>query len=215
MNNPPEREIQQIIRKTQREWYADGIWEMGFGVAILLIALFYWVSDWLKLEQYLGLGLPVVQLLFFVAAFLGVRWFVAGLKERVAFPRTGYVVFRRLQPRLWWRRIALGAGVGIAVGGLQVIFVGEGSKSVAWVGLVFALVMVFLSLRFGVGRFFLVGLATFGLGMGAAVFIPDEWAGMAALFTAFGVLNLISGLVSMFRFVRRYPVALEGQEEES
>mgnify|MGYP001159107242 CR=1 FL=1 len=214
MNNPPEREIRQIIRKTQREWYADGIWEMGFGGAILLIALFYWVSEWLNLAQRLGMGLPVVQLFFFVAAFLGTRWFIAALKERVAFPRTGYVVFRRPQPRLWWRRIALGFGVGMAVGGLQVIFAGEGSKSVAWVGLVFALVMVFLSLRFGVGRFFLVGLATFGLGMGAAVFIHGEWAGMAAFFTAFGAINLVSGLVTMFRFIRRYPVVPEGQEEE-
>ncbi|GAP07723.1 hypothetical protein ATHL_02610 [Anaerolinea thermolimosa] len=213
MDNPPEREIQQIIRKTQREWYADGIWEIGFGVAILLIALFYWVSEWLNLELHLGMGLPVVQLFFFMAAFLCTRWFIAMLKERVAFPRTGYVVFRRPQPHLWWRRIALGLGVGMAIGGLQVIFAGEGSKSVAWVGLVFALVMVFLSLRFGVGRFFVVGLVTFGLGMGAALFIPDAWRGMTALFTAFGALNLISGLVTMFLFIRRYPVALEGQEE--
>ena len=100
------KQINQIIRKTQRAWFEDGIWEIGFGVSVLLISLYYWGVIWLDLAQRLGMWLPLLQIAFFFAAFLPVRWIVSALKQRVAFP-PGWR--RRPLPARPWHRAASGA----------------------------------------------------------------------------------------------------------
>jgi hypothetical protein len=121
------KQINKIIRNTQRAWFEDGIWEIGFGISILLLSLYYWAVTWFDLAERLGMWLPLLQIGVFFAAFLPVRWVVTQLKERVAFPRSGYVAFRREPVRRRWQRFATGGVVGGVVSVLAVVFSQQGT----------------------------------------------------------------------------------------
>jgi len=209
------KQINQIIRKTQRAWFEDGIWEIGFGISVLLISLYYWGVVWLDLATRLGMWLPLLQIAFFFAAFLPVRWIVSTLKRRVAFPRSGYVAFRREPGKRRWQRGAMGGLVGGAVAILAVVFSAQGtleSRILVVVGLALAGAMLYISIRFSILRFALTGLLAFAAALGIAALRLDAMTGMAALMTAFGVLTLGAGGVALWRFVRSTPVGQESEE---
>jgi hypothetical protein len=208
-------QINQIIRKTQRAWFEDGIWEIGFGVSILLISLYYWGVIWLDLAQRLGMWLPLLQIVFFFAAFLPVRWVVTTLKERVAFPRSGYVAFRREPVRRRWQRFATGGLIGAFVSILAVVFSLQGtleSRIPIVVGLALAGAMTYISIRYAILRFTLTGLLSFAAAVGIAVLRLETTMGMAALMSAFGILTLGAGGIALWRFMCSTPVAQESEE---
>ena len=209
------KQINQIIRKTQRAWFEDGIWEISFGISILLLSLYYWAVIWLDLAQRLGMWLPLLQIGVFFAAFLPVRWVVTRLKERVAFPRSGYVAFRSEPERRRWQRAATGGVLGVIVAILAVVFSAQGtleSRIPIVVGLALAGAMTYISIRFAILRFALTGLLAFAAAVGIAVLRLETTMGMAALMGAFGILTLGAGGIALWRFVRNTPLAQESEE---
>lgn len=205
-----DQQIQKIIRKTHRAWFEDGIWEISFSLAILIIALYNWLAIWLDLETRLEIWLPLLQIVVFLGAFLLVRWVVDRLKARFSFPRTGYVAFRRESKSGIGRRIVLGAGIGALVGATVVVAgLASNLRAVvpAVIGLVFGLTTGYLTWRFSLYRFAVIGILTLALGVALAFTAPDNEVGSAILISGFGVLLLLSGCIALWRYVKRYPLA--------
>jgi hypothetical protein len=207
-----DQQIQQIIRKTHRAWFEDGVWEIGFSLAILIIALYDWLVFWLDLETRLGMWLPLLQVAVFLGALLPVRWVVDRLKARFSFPRTGYVAFRRETKSGIGKRIVLGAGIGALVGAAVVTAsLASNLKAVvpAIIGLVFGLTMGYLTWRFSLYRFAVIGMLTIALGVVLAFTAPDNEIGAAILLSGFGFLLLFSGCIALWRYLKRHPLASE------
>jgi len=211
-----DQQIKQIIRKTRQAWFEDGIWEIGFGLAPLLIALYYWALIWFNLYNRLGLWTPLLQLVVFFIAFGSVRWTVAFLKERFAFPRTGYVTYRREGGSRRLQRAVLGAVVGGLVGGTVVIFNALGdveARMPALFGLLIAGVMVYLGLNFGLRRYLVIGVLNLLLGGLVSWLRPEVNTSIAIQMSAFGLLILAAGGLALWRFVKRYPLEEPGEPE--
>ncbi len=200
-NSDPTREI---IRRTQRYWYADGLSELAGGAVIALLGLYYYILGHIPAggtrAWLMGLGLPALLILASIAA----RWVVARLKERLTYPRTGFVAYARPGIR---RRILfslLSAGVAAVFVFLTSLLLERLSQNLLpiLVGFLFGLLVLYLAFYFGVTRFYLVALGTFLLGLLTAWLSLPAPFDSALFFGGAGLMWILSGGLTLARYLR-------------
>jgi hypothetical protein len=161
MTNDPLNHARQT---TRRYWYVDGLVELTGGTILLLEAIFF-VSVYLfhgNASNAFAFG-PLIALGVAVLA----RKVVTALKERVTYPRTGYVAYRqsnwliKLVPGLLILALGLGAALIVILLSRQV--------NASWIPVIaaspIALVVIYLGMRFGLLRMYLLAAFTFLIGV--------------------------------------------------
>ena len=81
--------IQTAEQRASRYWFADGLSTLVTGAAMLLIGLFLGSHNHQPKPVYVVLELGVIGL--YLVLMIGQRPIVDWLKERITYPRTGYV----------------------------------------------------------------------------------------------------------------------------
>jgi hypothetical protein len=209
-----EDPVNEIVKRTQRYWYVDGISDIGAGALFLMLGATFFLMEWLSpvpnLAWMIAIGQPLVVIL---GAWL-VRKAVSWAKEHITYPRTGYVAYHR--PAGWhrWQRVILSAMIaaGVAAG---VIFL-EGAIGFEWVpvisGGLLGIAMMVLSLRFRLLRFGLLALYAVLLGVFTAWLSLPSSRSAAIFFSSFGLGWAISGVVTLARYLRNTQPLGEGRE---
>jgi len=109
--------IEDVLRNTRRYWFIDGLSEITGGVIIIIIALSYrfvfLMQDSLTRTMLLLIGQPALILLSTYFA----RKFIMILKEKITYPRTGFLKFRAVKPNKRIQRILL---VILIAGGVSI-----------------------------------------------------------------------------------------------
>jgi peptidoglycan/LPS O-acetylase OafA/YrhL len=199
--------LAEIEGRPARSWSVDGLQELILGVLWMM-----WGGSWL-LGQLLpknwmwGVYWTVVPVLLAFSGFAG-NWAVKRLKERITFPRTGYVELK--EPS---RAVRLGtAAVAILVSGaLAAMIVRSEGKGVEH--MITPVVGVILSLSFLVASvkqkaphyLVLAGVAlALGIAFGA---LRTGWESLNWMFVVLGVIAAISGGIRLSRFVEKYGAA--------
>lgn len=192
--------IDDIVKRTYRYYYEDGLVEMAVGLMFIAcgLVLFSWqgIGSSPLVTALLVVGLPAVVI---GGAFV-VRRLVQDVKRRVTHQRTGYVAYRRGEPaNNRWFLLAAVLILVVASLFLPDIF----NRMQAVVGTLLAIILGFLGYRFGLRRFYLLGAATLIIGIAAAVRIEDELLATALTFAASGLLLLLSGGLTFLGYLRR------------
>ncbi|MEJ5224636.1 MAG: hypothetical protein WHV44_09280, partial [Anaerolineales bacterium] len=203
--------ISQSKRRAIQYWYVDGTFELSFGGLSLLLALYFFALA--KLED-TTFGWPLNAGLILVMAVGGfaVNWLVMRLKEKVTFPRTGYIAFKRERGK---KRIGalllLGVISGLAAALLAVALISLSSDAIitllnaaprplslitGFSGLVFGAALVIVAIRTALPRFYLAALLS--LGIGAALMFSGLTMNLAlsAYYVLIGIALLIMGAVT-------------------
>jgi hypothetical protein len=205
-------EIDTVIQRTQRYWYVDGLGEIAVGLLLLFFGLSFTLFDLVQNET-LSMALALAQpLLFFLLWWLGgkaVRYF----KERLTYPRTGYVALPRKKKRL--SRLILAALVAAVLGGLVGLLQAVSSDNQLMMPVVMALMLALsvalIARRFGLLRFYLLAGYTFLLGLLAALLPLGETRQNVFLFAMFGLGWVVSGGVTLARYLAHtQPPAMDG-----
>ncbi len=155
--------IKDTMRKTLSYWYVDGLTELATGLLFMGVGLFYYALVVLAPETAAGqlstIGLPVLILL---GAMLS-RRVVSSLKERLTYPRTGYVacVKTRAAKKLWTLAVSVG-------GSLAFVFIAV-RFNLGWLkyftpALMAAAMLAFIGFTYGLRRVY--GLAAYALVLG-------------------------------------------------
>ncbi len=211
--NDPSPNIQRRVRQY---WYEDGLVEIGAGVVILLIAALY-LSAALFMPAPLGALVtafaPMLVILLWV---LGGRKLIQTLKEKITYPRTGYVKYH-VDPRSRSipRRVLV-LIIAASVSALVIIFSANIPEYLYAVltGVLASVIMFIMGYQANVKRFYWIGLWV--IGVGALVsFLPiaAPWD-MPTLVGGMGLGWLVSGLFSLAHYLRHTspaePHSLEG-----
>ena len=185
--------IDKVVRRTYRYFYDDGLVEMALG--LLFISVGIWLVIWSGLTSsslsglFLAIGLP---LLIFGSALIFKR-VIKKLKERITYPRTGYVAYRQSQPdRGRWLFI----GTAVLFTLLAVLLPGTFNQMSVMVGALLGVILIYMGYRVEVRRFYLVGIIAIILGFGLAQSGIEEVLALGYLFTGAGVALLASGVIS-------------------
>lgn len=208
--------FQNDLNRPQRYWYVDGLAEMSGGAVIFLIGLVYAVSGWLPQGLARGLLVGPGQIVVILGAGWLSRLAVRGLKERLTYPRTGYVEYQR---PVRSRRLARVFMVGLLAFAVSVMtaFLGRGLPERLWpflIGLTLGLAFAYLGARIGLRRFY--ALAGFSLLLGAAgswLNLTDPWSA-AFIFGLEGLAWLVCGALVLRHYLRSTrPLEGEGLDE--
>lgn len=197
--------IDQAIRKTRRYLYDDGFKEIGVGILLALFAMFLVLrmqiphdSPWFDA---VNVGMP---LLIMGSGFFGTA-LIKRLKERITYPRTGYVAFDRSRGWQGWFAIVIAAGIGLPM------LIGYATHLYQPIisGVVFAIGCAFLGQYFTTQRFYALGIVSMLCGTVAALLNLSDILGMCFVLAGFGISMAISGGLALRRYLTQNPTPPE------
>jgi hypothetical protein len=203
--------IENIIRNTRKYWYVDGLSEIATGLVIFATGLTYWLVSTLESTNIKALLLALTQPAVIIIGTLIVQKYLPKIKERITYPRTGYITFRK-PPRNRRLKHALIFGM---VAGLVAALVGMVSSRLPanylpLLSSVFLLIFsIYLAYQTAVPRFYVIGFLMVLLGA-VISFVPF---GNALPYTLFfcgvGIIWIISGVITLIGYLKKTSPQLE------
>jgi hypothetical protein len=195
-------DLEQIERNVFRDYFQDGLAEMVFGAYFLFI----------------GLGLAGGTSLFIVFPIVFFAPLLRGLKKRFTYPRTGYVELRQGDPQPLLRFVLGSLVLGLVALVAVLIATGVIAQPGQWYrwmpiffGIWLAGIFLGLALRVGLVRYYVVaGVALAGGPTLALLPLPGKLENLGLFFVAWGAVSLAWGIFAFARFLREYPVPIEG-----
>lgn len=202
---------EHMVRRTRQYWYEDGLPEMAIGLLFLSIGLIFYAAEVLDspvlTALLVSLGLP----LLFLGPGRKLGRLVQNAKARVTYPRTGYVAYRSKPAN---RRILVGLFIPLAVAGVLLLAIfGEAVEIERWFplidGVLAAFVLIWVSQ--GLLRFYLISGVLVISGLLLSLNEVGGILGHSLIYTEMGLALLVSGLVTLWLYLRR----TESYQEES
>lgn len=193
-----------VKRRTLRYWYVDGLVEIMVGFVFFLLALLMVFAAVLSpspvVKWLLGVGQPVLILSGMWAGGRAVRYF----KERITYPRTGYVEYKRVKPRRRWGKAVLGLIIGFSVAVLAAGFASRISDT--WLPMMMvvpiALFVVYLAIYFGLIRFYPAAAAIFLSGFLPILLGIHDSLATALILAAVALVWWVSGGLALRSYLR-------------
>jgi hypothetical protein len=209
------QDIQHIEQRAQRYWYMDGLAEIVMGGVSLILGAYFLIQTLLPEESLLSQLLNGGMALLIIGLVLMGRRIITFAKERLTYPRTGYVGYK--QPPLNRRWIAAGGALVIAV--LAVLLSAKAPPVVAWVpllsGLLIGAALVYFSYKVCLGRIYLLACLSLLLGLGLGFSGLEDILALAIYYAAIGLAFSISGGLALARYLRQNAPVQETPDEHS
>ncbi len=194
--------LEEVMQRTYRYYYEDGLVELAIGGLFLSIGILLQVWAGAVFGSPLVLVITLGLILLVIGGGVLIKRAVGNLKERVTYPRTGYVSYHQHQPtRGRWLLITVALGYAF----LSLVLPDWFSKMALAEGVFLLVVLGYLGYRVGVGRFYLVGFIAVLLGLGAAVLVPEDITGSSLTFGGTGIALLLSGALALRAYLQAHP----------
>lgn len=195
-------QIRSTIQKTRAYWFADGIAELLLGTLFFVAALFmlFQIIAPPNIRGFASLGFPLV--IFFGA--LMSRKLIVSLKERITYPRTGYIEYQKPGGFRISFALILGLVFGAVIVGL--IISADASAIIAWMpviqGVVVAIVWAMIAFQGGgVTRLYWIAFASIGLGIIQKLIWDSQMIGSVFFYSLLGLMLLASGGLTLRNFL--------------
>ncbi len=193
------KDLNKTIRRSQQYWFDDGLVELLIGLLFIILGLLFWwqmtMASTRVAALIFGIGLPLAIIL----GALGLGWLLRWLKQRLVYPRTGYVTYQkpsRKQRNFSW---LLGGLVGI----FMVVAVTQldlTELTAAFIGAGIGIGLFMIGVRIGLMRFHL--LAVWSVAVGVVISFADVAETLAATLALalVGLGLVVSGGLSFWRY---------------
>jgi hypothetical protein len=202
LKNPQLRALQY--------WPMDGLSELLVGFIFLLAAIIYYVQESTS-GSLLSKILGIASVILVCGVGFGGRWIIQRIKERTTYPRTGYVNYKSS-----WKNkgnVAIAVGVMALVLAFVVFTAVTDTKLIAWGPVVCGLFLGILMIQAGYRQPRFYFLAFLGLLIGAGLVVSGIRIvlGMSLFFGLNGLILLISGSLTLWKYLRQNPATKVGE----
>jgi hypothetical protein len=198
MNNP----IDQAANRTRRYWYVDGLNEIAFGGLCILLGIYFQVQGSSQISSWVREMLEAGLVLFILAGVFLLYKLVNFLKERITYPRSGYVSYR--QPNAI-RRLATGllaATIASVMSAVLMIAPAGLDWMAGLTGVALSAVWLFIAWRLQLSRFLALCLVSLGGGIILGLKQLDGITGIAAIYLLEGAALLVSGGITFWVYLQ-------------
>ena len=189
-------------------FYVDGSFELAIGLLCLLLAIYFYLD--VHLQTWLSAILEASFVLVLIVGAIIVNLVIKRLKERLTWPRTGYISYQRKSGRQRSRGLVVGMVAGGVVAALFTILVMKIDFHIAVMpllsGLLFGLVLVIMGWRTSIWRFYVLAFLSVVLGVALAYSGLDNNAGLIAYYTSISIVLIVTGVCVLGIFLRRNPI---------
>jgi hypothetical protein len=209
-----DNKIQETQKRLTKYDYVDGTPDLAFGGLCLLMTISYAIFAAFPGLSNSTFSAIIVWVVFCGGGFL-IGWLPQRLKERVTYPRTGYVAYRRQgRPIKTWVRWTIWIGVPLlsvillAIGFLNRSKFPAQSQDTALylnpglMGFFFSGIFAFIGWKIALPRYYVTAAAVFLI---SAVFLVRGTTGNLGLALLSGAMSLIlftSGGVTLWKYLR-------------
>ena len=201
-------DLNKTIRRTQQYWFEDGLVELLLGLLFLVLSgLFWWqvVTDSEYGALVGGIAMPFIIVLGAILLGVSLRW----LKQRLIYPRTGYVTYAKPTHK----QRGLSALLGLVIGAAMAIAITQlelAELTPAFIGAGIGLALFMLGNRVGLLRFYL--LAMWDVVVGIAIAFLGVAENVASTY-ALGLIGLSLVVSGGFAFWRYWQNSEPGSDE--
>lgn len=202
--------LDELMRKTRTYWYEDGLAETLAGLFFITLSAWLLV-DWSTANDapHKWLFSPGLVVLVFAWVF-SARRIIDWFKQRITYPRTGFVAYR-LPPRRARLPLAVMAGV---IGGAVAIAITVSLMYRQDIGRVIPIVLgggvavlfVYLGSDLGLPRFYVQAACSLLAGLFLAWLTADMGLAIGLYYGLLGVAVTVAGIVTLARYLRAAPV---------
>ncbi len=184
--------IAEVQKQTFRYYYEDGVVEMAVGILFAVIGLNIWLISSAPRGTTLATAAWILLPLLTFGGIFGVQRFVKNLKERLVYPRTGYIVYEAKPNRFRWLVIGFALALAVSILVLPYEWLTKGSVTG---GALLCVILASIGAQVDLKRLIAIG----GLGLVLGVFFAflpfSDNAGLAATISVTGlILTLVGGL---------------------
>lgn len=210
MTNTSSELIEDAIRRPKRYWNVDGIPEIAIGAFWLLWGVIVLLPIAMPA---LAKSRSLISILGVLLAPMFMDYAVKRWKERVTFPRGGYVQFRPPSGKMRLTLVIMAAILG--AGAMLVVRFGGNRAVPDWmgaiVGFLISVILLQLAWRMRSVRLAVMCWLVFAAGIAVLVAgVPHE-SQMIYVFLAAGVVCVLDGGLRLREYTRQHPLPSEGQ----
>ena len=214
-------DTENTLNRAYAHWLKDGIFEIGLGILFTgvgaLRAIIHFAGQKSAAYYWLSGGL----LAFMIGVAWGGKRFGEALKERITYPRTGYMAFK---PRTYNYKnilaiLALLIFGGILGGMLGILSTQPNQQKIGVfipivMGIVGALAFTYVARRIEVKRFYYLAAFSIGIGLVIGALGVGVVLGVSFFYLSIGLALVVSGCVALVQYLRNHePVDLNGESQ--
>jgi hypothetical protein len=198
-----DKDLMGIQQKTIRYWFEDGLSEIIIGSLFFIVGAITLLQGLLVPGSNLYRFLGLLTFLVIPAGTLSSRWLIRIMKERLTYPRTGYVAYK--PPTAIQRTVSLISGIVITVIILLLVILSS-QMSIRWIPLILGFMMagfLFLTgLRTGLLKYQLMAIGFVVIGFLLSFLNIQEWLSIGIMLSSLGLMFLLSGLIALIHYLR-------------
>jgi len=199
-------QVDETVRRVHRYLYDDGLIEMGVGILFIVVGLGLIAFVAIQDNTILGIALIVGLLALAAGGAIFTKRALEVVKERVTYPRTGYVSYHTEES-------SRGRWV-VPVTALLLLFLSlflpkELTRISSMIGALLFVIICSLGYRLRLRRFYLVGSISLLAGVSASLLFLDEAIGAGATFSITGLTLIVSGALTLSAYLRQNPMVDE------
>jgi len=208
--------IENTVQRTRQYWYIDGFAEILTGMVFLLLGVINFISLYLHPSPgsavLVGVGYPLVIL----AGVFGGRVWVRSMKEKITFPRTGLVEYKKPErgPRV--KRAVTVMFVAFAISILTMIF--SRGLEPFWIvlgtGFLIASFIAYLAFQVPLNRFYVLAGWVMAVSCVSARLSVSEDMQMAILLAGTGIGYLAGGVWALAHYLQQTQMTTPESERE-
>jgi len=218
-----DNKIQETQNRITRYDYVDGTPDMAFGGLFLLMTICF--SIFAAFPKFASSIYSVIIVwVVFAGGGILLGWLPQRLKERVTYPRTGYIAYKR-QGRPISRTMKLVIRIGLPI--LTVVllavlflnrskFPAQSPETASYLnpglmGLFFSIVLAVVGWKIAMPRYYVTAVVGFLISILFLIRGMNGNVGMALLSGAMSLILFISGGVALWKYLRNTPFPRDNQ----
>ncbi len=196
-------EIDHTIQRTKRYWYIDGLPDIVFGSILLLLGLYFYLKTILPPDSTLSSILTISFVLIVIGCGWGGGKIINYFKERLTYPRTGYVSYPKPKTS---HRLATGI-VGMLIASLLTVLIATSPGSLfllpAVMGVLIGVAILYFGSKLGMLRYYLFAVLSALIGIGLSWFQIDRDLSITFYYFAMGLALMVTGIYTLWNYLRQ------------
>ena len=198
--------INEMVKKTYQYFYIDGLPELTSGSMFLLAGLWLVFMALVENPTTIAMLSAVCLPVLIIGGVFVQNRMLRALKERITYPRTGYVDYRRGRPdRKRWVLLA----TIFLVSFIGIFIPDTWYELPLGIGIILGLIHFYLGYRLSIRRFYFAGVVAVMVGILSATMLPNEVLGVGLVFLVTGLTLVTSGGWVFMQYIRSHPVVNE------
>ncbi len=199
-------QVDETVRRVHKYLYDDGLIEIGVG--ILFVVVGFGLVAFVAIQDNIIMGVALIAGLLALATggALFTKRALEAVKERVTYPRTGYVSYRSEETNRgrWLVPVAV-----LLLLILSLFLPDELTRISSMIGALMFVIICSLGYRLRLRRFYAIGSIALLAGASTSLLFDDEAIGAGVTFSVTGFALLISGGLTFSTYLRQHPMVDE------